>query len=196
MFSLVNLTILFVEFNKLVFYKLDRIRPNQGSSCNPGTTDTEAEARKFEKYHELTDNGYIFQPVALEVQGSLGESSLIFITRLCKMLSFARRLTTWQLFEATDFPGSSDWKCSLCSGNCERQRCVRRNVLHIVFFTSISLPSSSSVLKKNTFLFIMCPEPGRQTKKLQPRKETKKMRNEIMQPESSMDRGHFNSETH
>ena len=35
-----------------------------------------------EKYRESIDNGYIFQPVALEVQGSLGESSEIFITRL------------------------------------------------------------------------------------------------------------------
>ena len=61
-------------------------RLNQGSLCNPGTTATEAEARKIEKYRELIDNGYIFQPVALEVQGSLGESSKIFITRLCKML--------------------------------------------------------------------------------------------------------------
>ena len=48
---------------------------NQGSLCNPGTTATEAEARKIEKYREIIDNGYIFQPVALEVQGSLGESS-------------------------------------------------------------------------------------------------------------------------
>ena len=61
-------------------------RLNQGSLCNPGTTATEAEARKIEKYRELKDNGYIFQPVALEVQGSLGEGSEIFITRLCKML--------------------------------------------------------------------------------------------------------------
>ena len=61
-------------------------RLNQGSLCNPGTTATEAEARKIEKYRELIDNGYIFQPVALEVQGSLGERSEIFITRLCKML--------------------------------------------------------------------------------------------------------------
>ena len=61
-------------------------RLNQGSLCNPGTTATEAEARKIEKYRELIDNGYIFQPVTLEVQGSLGESSEIFITRLCKML--------------------------------------------------------------------------------------------------------------
>ena len=61
-------------------------RLNQGALCNPGTTATEAEARKNEKYRELKDNGYIFQPVALEVQGSLGESSEIFITHLCNML--------------------------------------------------------------------------------------------------------------
>ena len=61
-------------------------RLNQGSLCNPGTTATEAEARKIEKYRELIDNGYIFQLVALEVQDSLGKSSEIFITRLCKML--------------------------------------------------------------------------------------------------------------
>ena len=50
-------------------------RLNQGSLCNPGTTATEAEARKIEMYRELIDNGYIFQPVALEVQGSSGERS-------------------------------------------------------------------------------------------------------------------------
>ena len=55
-------------------------RLNQGSLCNPGTTATEAEARKIEKYRELINNGYIFQSVALEVQGSLGESSESFIT--------------------------------------------------------------------------------------------------------------------
>ena len=59
---------------------------NQGSLCNPGTTATEAEARKIEKYRELIDNGYNFQLVALGVQVSLGESSEIFIELLCKML--------------------------------------------------------------------------------------------------------------
>ena len=44
-------------------------RLNQGSLCNPGTTATEAEARKIEMYPEVIDNGYIFQPMALEVQG-------------------------------------------------------------------------------------------------------------------------------
>ena len=50
----------------------------------PGTTATEAEAHKIEKYRELIDNGYIFQPVVLELQCSLGESSDIFVTRLCE----------------------------------------------------------------------------------------------------------------
>ena len=58
----------------------------RGTLFNPGTTTTEAEARKNEKYRELIDNGYIFQPVALELQGSICESSEIFITRLWKML--------------------------------------------------------------------------------------------------------------
>ena len=61
-------------------------RPNQGSSCNRGTTSTEAAAREIEKFREIIDNGYNLQPVDLEVQGSLGESSESFITRLCKML--------------------------------------------------------------------------------------------------------------
>ena len=70
-------------------------RLNQGSLCNPGTTATEAEARKIEKYRELRDNGNIFQPVALEVQGSLGECSEIFITRLCKMLCRSHELAAF-----------------------------------------------------------------------------------------------------
>ena len=61
-------------------------RLNQGSLCNPGTTAPETEARKIEKYREIKNNGYDFQPVALEVQGSLGESGEVFITRLCEML--------------------------------------------------------------------------------------------------------------
>ena len=107
-------------------------RLNQGSLCNPGKTATEAEARKIEKYRELIENGYIFQPVALEVQGSLGESSEIFVTRLCKMLYRShddQRADSF--FEATDFNGSSDRQCGQFSGNCEQQRCVRRSLLHI-----------------------------------------------------------------
>ena len=95
-------------------------RLNQGSSCNPGTTATEAEARKMEKYCELIDNGYVFQPVALEVQGLSGESSEFFITRLCKIaMSFARRSKSWQLFEAMDFNGSSDRQCGRVLGTAK-----------------------------------------------------------------------------
>ena len=61
-------------------------RLNQGSLCSPGTTASEAEARKIEKYRKLINNEYISQPVALEVQGPLGESSEIFITPLRKIL--------------------------------------------------------------------------------------------------------------
>ena len=61
-------------------------RLNQGSLCNPKPSATESEARKIEKYRDLINNGYIYQPVALEVQGTLGESSEIFITPLCQML--------------------------------------------------------------------------------------------------------------
>ena len=110
-----------------------------GSVYNPGTSATEAKARKIEKYRELIDNGNIFQPMALEVQGSLGESSEIFIMRFCKMLcrSHDDQRTSWQLFEATDYNGSLDWHCGLCVRNCERQRCVRRNLLPFPTFFNL-----------------------------------------------------------
>ena len=57
-------------------------RLNQGSLCNPETTTTEAEARQTEKHRELKDFGYSFQSLTMEVQGSLGESSEIFVTHL------------------------------------------------------------------------------------------------------------------
>ena len=122
--------------NVTVVYALAPSCLNQGSLCNPGTTATEPEPRKIETYRELKDSGYIFQPVALEVQGSLGESSEIFITGLCKMLCRSHDdQRAGSFMNAADFNGSSDWQCGLCSRNCERQRCVRRNLLHIVFVT-------------------------------------------------------------
>ena len=51
----------------LAHSRLSQCRPSE--SCNPGTTATEAEAREIEKYRELIDNRYIFQPVYL---GSTG----------------------------------------------------------------------------------------------------------------------------
>ena len=121
-------------WNVTVVDALAPSRLNQGSLCNPGTTATEAEARKIEKYRELIDNGYIFQPMALEVQGSLGESREIFIKRLCKMLcrshydqragSFLKQRVSMalQIGNAACFLGTVS------------DRCVRRNLLHIVLF--------------------------------------------------------------
>ena len=57
---------------------------NQGCLCYPGTIATKGEAQKIEKFCELVDNVYIFQPVTMEVHGSLGDSSEIF-TRLCEI---------------------------------------------------------------------------------------------------------------
>ena len=84
-------------------------RLNQASFCFPVTTATKAEARKVEKYHELIDSGDNFQPVALEVQGCLDESSEFCITCFCKM--FCRSHDDEQagsLIEATDFSVSED----------------------------------------------------------------------------------------
>ena len=53
----------------MVVDALAHSRLNQDTLCNPGTTATEAEAREIEKYRELIDNRYIFQPVYL---GSTG----------------------------------------------------------------------------------------------------------------------------
>ena len=109
-------------------------RFNQGSLCNPGSIAAEAEMRKIEKHRELIDNGYIFQLVALEAQGSLGESSEIFITRLCEMLCRSHdNQRAGNFFQVADFNGSSDWQCGLCSRNCERQIRVRKNSLHSFF---------------------------------------------------------------
>ena len=47
-------------------------RLSQDSLFDPGTTATEGEARKIEKYRELIDNGHIFQPVDMEVGGEVG----------------------------------------------------------------------------------------------------------------------------
>ena len=52
-------------------------RLNQDSFCNAGAFATDAEARIIEKYRELIDNGFIFQPFAWEEPSCSGESSEI-----------------------------------------------------------------------------------------------------------------------
>ena len=44
-------------------------RINAGSVCNPSTAAAEAEERKKDKYKEFVSDGYLFQPLAFEIQG-------------------------------------------------------------------------------------------------------------------------------
>ena len=61
-------------------------RINAGSVCNPGTATAEAEERKIDKYKDLVNDGYLFQPLAFEIQGAAGPSTKFFFTKLCKNL--------------------------------------------------------------------------------------------------------------
>ena len=49
-----------------------------GSVCNPGTAAAEAEERKNDKYKDLVDDGYPFQPLVFEIQGAAGLSTEIY----------------------------------------------------------------------------------------------------------------------
>ena len=57
------------------------------SVCNPCTAAAEAEERKNDKYEDLVDDGYLFQPLAFEIQGAAGHSTESFLSKLCKNLS-------------------------------------------------------------------------------------------------------------
>ena len=64
-------------------------RINAGSVCNPGTDAAEAEERKIDKYKDLVNDGYLFQPLAFEIQGAAGPSTEVFWSKLCKNLSIS-----------------------------------------------------------------------------------------------------------
>ena len=53
-------------------------RINAGSVCNPGTAAAEAEERKNDKYKDLVDDGYQFQPLAIEIQGAAAPAQNFF----------------------------------------------------------------------------------------------------------------------
>ena len=61
-------------------------RIENGSVANPGTAADDAEELKTVKYVCLTDKGYIFQPLAFEIQGGVGPSTSTFLKNLCKKL--------------------------------------------------------------------------------------------------------------
>ena len=53
-------------------------RINAGSVCNPGTAAAEAEERKIDKYKDLVNDGYLFQPLAFEIQGAAAPAQNFF----------------------------------------------------------------------------------------------------------------------
>ena len=62
-------------------------RINAGSVCNPGLAAAEVEEQKTDKYKDLVDDGYLFQPLVLKIQGAAGPSTEFFLSKLCKNLS-------------------------------------------------------------------------------------------------------------
>ena len=62
-------------------------RINAVSVCNPGTAAAEAEERKSDKYKDLVDDAYLFQPLAFEIQDAAGPSTELFLSKLCMNLS-------------------------------------------------------------------------------------------------------------
>ena len=44
-------------------------------------------SEKKDKYKDLVDDGYLFQPLTFEIQGAAGPSTEIFLSKLCKNLS-------------------------------------------------------------------------------------------------------------
>ena len=61
-------------------------RIENGSVANPGTVAEDADELRAAKYVCLTDIGYIFQPLAFEIQGGVGPSTSTFLKNLCKKL--------------------------------------------------------------------------------------------------------------
>ena len=45
------------------------------------------ESKKNYKYEDLVDDGYLFRPLAFEIQGAAGSSTEIFLSKLCKNIS-------------------------------------------------------------------------------------------------------------
>ena len=53
-------------------------RINTGSVCKPGTAAAEAEERKNDKYKDFVHDGYLFQPLAFEIQGAAAPAQTFF----------------------------------------------------------------------------------------------------------------------
>ena len=69
-------------------------RKENGSVANPGTAVEDAGELKTAKYVCFTDNGYIFQPLAFEIQGGVGPSTSTFL-KIHAMKLFKKKNNTF-----------------------------------------------------------------------------------------------------
>ena len=58
-------------------YRTDQKQPD-GLTLVPWAVGREAEERKIDKYKDLVNDGYLFQPLAFEIQGAAGPSTEVF----------------------------------------------------------------------------------------------------------------------
>ena len=73
---------------------VDSLAPNRlsaGTVCNPGTAPAEEEEQKNDKYKDLVDDGYLFQPLAFEIQGAAGRSTVFFSPNFVRTEAYALR---------------------------------------------------------------------------------------------------------
>ena len=63
---------------------VDSLAPSRisaGSVCNPGKATDEAKEQRNDKYKDLKDDGYLFQPLASEIKGATDLSTNLFLAR-------------------------------------------------------------------------------------------------------------------
>ena len=77
-------------------------RIENGSVANPGRAAEDAEYSKTAKYVCLTYKGYIFQPLAFEIQEGVGLSTSTFLKNLLKELCVCNRKTEPGRFSGSD----------------------------------------------------------------------------------------------
>ena len=92
-------------------------RIENGSVTNPGTVAEDAEELKTAKYVCLTDKGYIFQPLAFEIQGGVVPSTYTFVKNLCKELCVFNQEKSRVVFQAETLSRNACRQCGQCSWN-------------------------------------------------------------------------------
>ena len=104
-------------------------RIENGSVANPGTAAEDAEELKTAKYVCLTDKGYIFQPLAFEIQGGVGPSTSTFLKTSVKNCACAIKELELGRFQAETLSRNPGRQCGQCSWNGSGRRPLKRTLL-------------------------------------------------------------------